>query len=219
MRHINLSGYVFEKLLVIKESSKTDKSRQKFWWCRCDCGNEKEIGGRSLRRGDVVSCGCYGKEQRKKSNTKHGKWKTSEYKTWDSMIQRCTNSNRVAYKNYGARGITVCDEWFDFEKFFADMGEKPSVWHSIERINNELGYFKKNCKWATSNEQSQNTRIYKTNTSGIRGVTWNKKRKKWVAFITHNNQSKHLGYFENKESAAQARKNAEKILWLKENYE
>ena len=218
MGYINLTGCIFGKLLVIKEASKTDKSRQKFWWCRCSCGNEKEIGGHSLRRGAIVSCGCFGKSQRKKSNTIHGKWKSAEYKTWDSMIQRCTNPNRVSYKNYGGRGIEVCIAWFDFERFFCDMGEKPSVNYSIERINNDLGYYKENCRWATSSEQSQNTRIFKTNTSGMRGVSWNKRKNKWRAFISHDRQQNHLGYFDTKQLAHEARQIAEKKLWLKDTY-
>jgi hypothetical protein len=215
MQQINMVGYVFENLLVLKESSKTDKSRQKFWWCKCICGNEKEIGGRNLRRGDIVSCGCFGKMQRKKTNTKHGMHSSVEYKTWDGMIQRCTNKNRLAYKNYGGRGILVCEEWKTFENFLLDMGEKPSPFHSIERINNEGNYCKENCKWATSSEQSRNQRIFKTNTSGITGVSWNKRKNKWRANIYHNSKSKHLGYFESKQDAYHARKNAEKILWGK----
>jgi hypothetical protein len=87
------------------------------------------------------------------------KAKNSTYRSWQSMKARCYNPNHLKYLDYGGRGITVCEEWKNsFEKFLEDMGEKPDSSYSIERINNDLGYFKENCKWATKKEQSNNRR-------------------------------------------------------------
>jgi hypothetical protein len=84
------------------------------------------------------------------------------YRTWVGMLQRCTNPRHISYPRYGGRGISVCDEWRSFERFLADMGEKPSPAHSIDRINNFVGYSKNNCRWATSKEQAQNKRVSET---------------------------------------------------------
>jgi hypothetical protein len=213
-KKIDLIGKVYGRLIVIEHSKKTDASRQSFWLCKCLCGNTKEIGGRSLRRSDVVSCGCFGKEQRAKSNTKHGQYHSLAYTSWDSMIQRCTNPKHSSYARYGARGIAICEEWKSFENFYRDMGARPSKNHSIDRINNGLGYFKENCRWANKYQQAQNTKIFVTNTSGYKGVCFNNNEKKWVATIWVGNKQRHLGYFLQKEDAISARSEAEKALWL-----
>jgi hypothetical protein len=98
-------------------------------------------------------------------NFKHGFYKTGKesriYQIWKDMLKRCSNRNNKDYKNYGDRGITVCERWLDkengFKNFLEDMGEPSSKHHSIDRINNDLGYYKENCRWATSKEQARNT--------------------------------------------------------------
>jgi hypothetical protein len=213
---INLMGKSYGRLVVIGETTKTDKSRQSFWVCLCECGAKKEIGGRSLRRGDIVSCGCFAKEQRAKANTKHGQYQSLTYSSWDNMIQRCTNTAHQSYKNYGQRGIVVCERWHNFNNFFEDMGNRTSTLHSIDRINNDLGYFKENCRWATASEQARNKRLSRFNSSGATGVSFNNNEKKWRAYIWTGNKQHHLGYFGNKSDAINARQQAEKNLWTQD---
>ena len=129
---------------------------------RCACGAMKWVEERSVRRGLTQSCGSC-------ANKTHGRSKTPEYAVWRSMLARCANPKHPAFHNYGGRGITVCDAWWSFDKFFADMGEQPFKGASIERVNNDLGYSKANCVWATTTEQSRNRRTNRRLTIG--GVT------------------------------------------------
>lgn len=144
----------------------------------------------------------------------HGMSETRDYKNWRGIIDRCCNSNYHAFKYYGGRGITVCDEWKNsFLAFYRDMGTRPSKEHSIDRIDNNKGYSKENCRWATKTEQSRNTRINKNNTSGFRGVSWDKSRKKWMVTISIECKTKSIGRFKTKEEAIEARKKAELKYW------
>ena len=140
--------------------------------------------------------------------TKHGLSKTPVYNSWLAMISRCNNHNRNQYKNYGGRGITVCSRWLEFKNFFEDMGERPDGL-TIERKNNNLGYFKENCKWATKIEQSRNQRISKRNKTGATGVWWDKRYEKYQVNIGSNNKSIHIGSYDSLKQAATERKKAE----------
>lgn len=112
----------------------------------------------------------------------------------------------------GGRGISVSPRWDDFAKFLEDMGERPNGL-SIERINNNKGYYKENCMWATKTQQSRNQRRCKTNTTGFKGTVWNKGRKKFEAYIGVNNKKINLGLFTDLEKAKEARKQAELKYW------
>ena len=129
--------------------------------------------------------------------------------TWKSMIQRCDNKNRKDYQYYGGRGITVCERWYSFQNFLTDMGEPPINKPSIDRINNELGYFPENCCWADKYTQAHNRRERKTNTSGICGVSFHKTKLRWYVAIQRFGDRQPLGSYLTLFEAACARKSAE----------
>lgn len=155
---IDLTDQTFGKLTVIALGSKNKYGTLK-WICQCSCGsNPKEVFGTSLRNGHTKSCGCLQKVIQAERKTKHGMRKSSTYHCWTAMIQRCVNINNPGFKDYGARGITVCDRWLNsFENFLEDMGEKPRGL-SLDRIEVNGNYEPSNCRWASDKEQSRNKR-------------------------------------------------------------
>lgn len=156
-RLIDLTGQKFNRLTIIELYS-TNPTK---WLCICDCGKETIVESNNIKNGNTKSCGCLRNEKIKKLSTKHGHCKNKLsriYKVWRGMIARCTNPNINGYKNYGGRGITVCKRWLEFENFLKDMGEPPTNKHQIDRINNEEGYYKKNCRWVLPKENNRNRR-------------------------------------------------------------
>jgi hypothetical protein len=156
---IDITGYTYGRLIVLNRGP--NKNKRTSWKCVCSCGTIITVLGLDLKSGSTKSCGCFRKETTSstgKKNTVHGKSKSVEFKTWDSMLQRCLNSNYHGYKYYGGRGITVCERWKNsFQNFLEDMGEKPKGL-SLDRINNNGNYEPNNCKWATHSEQMSNRR-------------------------------------------------------------
>ena len=128
-----------------------------MWTCECDCGTVRDVVGDTLVRGKSTTCGKRGAHPHKHGDCINGK-STTEYRTWSMMIQRCENKKLPSYLDYGGRGITVCERWHKYENFLADMGRKPSKNHSLDRMNNEKGYSRSNCRWATRKEQVLNKR-------------------------------------------------------------
>lgn len=124
------------------------------------------------------------------------------------MKQRCLNRNYTHYKYYGGRGITVCEEWLTYDNFLRDMGERPEN-TELDRIDNNSGYYRENCRWASKTLQSFNKRKRITNTSGRTGVLQHKETLRWRAIITKEGKTIHLGYFSTIEEAVVAREQAE----------
>lgn len=147
------------------------KEKYKYYWLfRCDCGNEKIIKINNVRSGNVKSCGCLKKEYLRKTYTTHGEasrnnGETREYRIWLAIKTRCFNKKQKGYKNYGGRGITICKRWFEYKLFLKDMGRCPDG-YQIERINNNKGYYPRNCKWVSRAEQCRNRRTTKLLTDG-----------------------------------------------------
>ena len=158
-KFVDKTGLQYSRLTVIKRAAVPQpKDKQAVWECLCECGNTIIAKGGYLQSGQTKSCGCLRSDSSRERQYKHGGKKTPTYEIWKSMKARCYNSNDKQYADYGGRGIAVCEEWReDYAQFLADMGARPEG-RSIERINNDLGYSKDNCKWATQIEQMSNTR-------------------------------------------------------------
>jgi len=125
----------------------------------CVCGNVFIARVNSVKYETTKSCGCARVLTLKKIKKTHGLTETTEYSIWENMRTRCNNIKNRYYKDYGGRGIKVCQEWDNsFSEFYKDMGNRPSKNHSIDRIDNNLGYCKSNCKWATQKEHCRNKR-------------------------------------------------------------
>jgi hypothetical protein len=151
-----LLGKRFGRLRVTSFSRSNGHSY--YWNCICDCGKTREIRGSCLTGGTTTSCGCYRLEMRTTHGMTKGGKVPAEYRVWSHMRRRCEDKLNRSYQDYGGRGISVCSRWSKFENFFADMGERPSPKHCIERKNNSLGYSKRNCVWATRDQQARNKR-------------------------------------------------------------
>lgn len=152
---IDLIGQKFGRLVIIRKINNDLRGNHR-WICQCDCGKKTIVLGNNLRNNNTRSCGCL--------RTKHGNSKVGKisktYKSWQQMVQRCTNINNPRFKDYGNRGIKVCRRWMKFVNFLEDMGERP-LDKCIDRINNDGNYCKSNCKWSTSKQNSRNRRDHR----------------------------------------------------------
>lgn len=155
----DITGQRFGRLTVIGREG-TNKHRASTWRCLCDCGSEIVVVGSNLRTGWSQSCGCI----RKDRLTTHGKRKSRLWAVWMGMRRRCNKPYDPAYHNYGGRGITVCDEWNDFQAFhdwaIANGYDEnaPKGQCTIDRIDNDKGYSPDNCRWVDMKVQSNNKR-------------------------------------------------------------
>lgn len=150
--------------LVVEALGRRLPYRRYLWTCLCDCGNRVEVEGGNLRTGNSQSCGCLHLEVKRLLFTTHGHApvgnRSPEYESWCAMWGRVrdVDPDGSRWRHYGRRGIVACDRWLSFEAFLADMGPRPSLKHSLDRVNNDGNYEPGNCRWATDAEQVANRR-------------------------------------------------------------
>lgn len=145
--------------LVLEYEADRSLSNKRRWMCLCDCGARRVFGQSNLVSGNTSSCGCLRSEIASSRLKTHGFGKTAEYSIWKGIKNRCLNPSTQGYRKYGARGITICDQWRDsFVEFLDHIGPRPSPFHSVDRIDNNRGYEPGNVRWATMVEQNRNRR-------------------------------------------------------------
>ena len=167
------------------------------------CGKEWETTVKSVKCGDTKSCGCVN------LRITHGLRTNKFYQTWYNMVHRCVSPKNKDYKDYGARGITVCEEWLDVANFvaWAEETHPHTEGYTLDRIDNDKGYSPENCTWSDKTTQCINQRVRKDNKSGVVGVDFKPKENKYVARITVLGNKVYIGTFLTKEEAILARDN------------
>ena len=209
-RFESLVGRQFGKLTVL-ERVENNKHGHVQYDCLCFCGGRSVVPAMSLRTGRTKSCGCVMHVQ----PTRHGMCKTRIHRIWVAMRFRCNNENGNAYSHYGEKGVSVCPDWqSSFESFYEWSLSNGYAEHlTIDRIDNNGNYEPSNCRWVTQSVQVRNTGTFSTNTSGIKGVSFDKSRNKWCAYIDAGNKRLSLGRFNSIDEAAAARKAGELKYW------
>lgn len=199
--------------IFFKEDSK-NKRRCGIYLCLY-CNKEFKAMNHHITHGNMKSCGCH------RYKHKHNLRNTKIYNVWDAMKQRCNNKNHKSFKNYGGRDISVCSEWQDnfmsFYNWSVLNGYQEGL--TLDRIDNNGNYEPDNCRWTTQSIQMCNTRdICPTNTSGFRGVCWNKRENKWMAYIDVNKKRIHLGYHQTALEGAKAYETYVRLNNLEHNF-
>lgn len=159
----DLTGMTFGRLEVIEQNGRTS-GRHILWKCKCECGKFTNVSSRELRSGKTKSCGCLQKDKIREMRYRHGDRDSRLYSVWKTMKKRCENKNCKSYKWYGAKGVSVCDEWHDYSAFkkwafdndYDEKAEKGEC--TIDRINPYGDYEPSNCRWVSMGEQARNKR-------------------------------------------------------------
>lgn len=218
-KKIDLTGLKFSRLTVIKEAPSRDNHKTTYWECQCECGKTSIVASQKLRAGRTRSCGCLASELKSKRSRKHGGVGTRLYRIWDGLKERCSNPNHKDYQYYGGKGIIVCEEWMNFKNFEGwalkngynkDAGYMECT---IDRKDYDKNYSPENCRFVNMLIQNRNKPARIDNKSGVKGVYWHKRNKKWTADIGVNYNRIRLGFFDDKEDAVKARKAAELKYW------
>ncbi|MBO7712291.1 MAG: hypothetical protein J6S85_02235 [Methanobrevibacter sp.] len=194
--------------LTILEFSHKDKWHKSYYKCKCDCGNIIIVRDTTLKFHKTPSCGCV-------KYKKHGMTRTRLYRIWCDMKSRCLNKNTARFNFYGGKGISVCDEWLNFENFMNWSilnGYREDL--TLDRIDGDSNYTPHNCRWTSCHTQSANKGLNKNNKSGYTGVC--KHRKIFMSYITIYKERKILGYFKTAEEAVLKRNNYIKMNKLNE---
>ena len=156
MKCQDLTGKKFGNLTVISKSDSIN--RKSYWICKCDCGNKTIVRASNLKSGHTKSCGCYKKTREIEANTVHGLSNTRIHRIWDNIKTRCLNKNSPAFRLYGGRGITICEEWknsfIEFYQWAISSGYSDKL--SIDRIDTNGNYCPDNCRWVSMKVQQNN---------------------------------------------------------------
>lgn len=194
----NQKEIILLKDLGMLYPNENSKNKYRYGIYKCFCGSEFKANTIDLKRGKIGSCGC-------NKNTTHNLTHHRLYGTWNLMINRCKNSKLINFKDYGGKGVTVCKRWENIINFIEDMYPTFKEGLTLDRENPNGNYEPNNCRWTTKTVQSRNTRrLQSNNTSGYRGVNFDKKTQKWRVLIMVSNKSIYLGLFDNPIDGAKA---------------
>lgn len=159
----DLVGKQFGRLTVLEQNGRT-KDRHILWKCECDCGNITNVSSRDLKSGHTKSCGCLQKDVISTIRFKHGDRDGRLYSVWKTMKKRCENENYKSFQWYGAKGVSVCEEWQDyitFKEWATQNGYDENADYgqcTIDRIDPYGNYEPSNCRWVSMAEQAKNKR-------------------------------------------------------------
>lgn len=203
---IDLTGKRFGRWVVL-EKAESDKNNA-MWLCKCDCGNIKIVYGGNIKNGKSSSCGCFHKEELSRKSKTHGSSSNPIFSVWEGMKRRCYNKKYKQYKDWGGRGIKICEEWKNdpnkFIEWAINNGYNDKL--CIDRINNDGDYEPSNCRWIIHRENSLNSRLLRSNnSSGYRGVSLCKRDNNFVATVKYHYKSYRVGSFNTAIEAAKAR--------------
>ena len=193
MNRLNLIDQKFGRLTVTEELP--PESGNTMWLCICECGNTTTTKGTYLNQGHTKSCGCLRKDITTNRNTKHGLRHHPLYSIWKSMVQRCTNAKSNYWYRYGGRGITVCEEWLDVSKFIEDMENGYKVGLTLDRIDNNKGYFKDNCRWVSWSTQNKNKSDASSRQSKLDNIYYHKRDEKWMINLRFKTKKEAEGFY------------------------